>query len=100
MIVVPSSPPQNVSIYALNSTSIFVSWRPPIVTDQNGQIIFYNISVVDLKDNNSTSVLESSDTNITITGMYSVHLWHKIVSSWDRIQRIVLMACLLAVFLF
>jgi len=45
-----------------------VSWIPPIVTDQNGEILSYNISVVDVQDNNSTSVLVVHYTNTTITG--------------------------------
>ena len=77
LIIVPSAPPQNVSVFAVNSTSIFVSWRPPIVTDQNGLIISYNISVVDLQDDNSTSVLVMGYTNTTITGTVPdiVHSW-------------------------
>ena len=70
---VPSSPPQNVSVSAINSTSIIVSWRPPIVTDQNGQIISYNVSVVDLKDNNSASVSVLEGTIATITGILTFY---------------------------
>ena len=96
MIIVPSTPPLNVSVIAINSTSIFVSWKPPIVTDQNGVIVSYNISVVDLQDNNITSDLVMDSTNTTITGKVLVgtfigHYWcslHTLNSNVPQIDRV------------
>jgi len=52
----------------INSTAVLVSWRPPIVTGQNGMIIFYGVMVVDLHENNMTRFTVMDKTNVTIDG--------------------------------
>ena len=82
LIIVPSTPPQNVTVIAINSTSIFVSWKPPIATDQNGVITSYNVSVIDLPDNNITSVIVMGYINTSITGKVLV-----VIYSYDQLSK-------------
>ena len=48
----PSSPPQNVTSFAVNSTSIFVFWDPPPFDDQNGVITGYRVNISNLNQIN------------------------------------------------
>ena len=49
----PISPPTNIEVHPFNTTSAFLSWRPPLVEDRNGIIREYDIEVVEL---NTTTV--------------------------------------------
>ena len=40
----PSGPPQNLTGEFINSTSLRITWDPPLFNDQNGDIRGYNIS--------------------------------------------------------
>ena len=44
-VLEPSLPPQNVTVIAVNATSILMTWRPPIKEGQNGFIQAYSINV-------------------------------------------------------
>ena len=43
----PSSPPRNVSLNFANSTSITLSWLPPVQSEQNGVIQHYLIQATE-----------------------------------------------------
>ena len=43
----PASPPTNITGRATDSTTIVLTWRPPLPGDQNGIIRSYNISVIE-----------------------------------------------------
>lgn len=43
MISEPSGPPQNVQAWTLSSTSIQVTWGPPLLEEQNGVILRYDV---------------------------------------------------------
>lgn len=60
----PSQPPNNVSVDAMNATSAVVSWAPPFQQYQNGIIQSYTVRVVGVHTDedftlstNSTEVL-------------------------------------------
>ena len=40
----PSGPPQNLTGEFINSTSLLITWDPPLPNDQNGVIRGYNVS--------------------------------------------------------
>ena len=68
MITAPLTPPQDVDVIVINSTAVLVSWKPPIVTDQNGMITSYIVSALDLQENNITNVTIFDDTTTIING--------------------------------
>lgn len=43
LISEPSGPPQNVQAWTLSSTSIQVTWGPPLLEEQNGVILRYDV---------------------------------------------------------
>lgn len=44
---IPSSPPLSLSVKALNFTSALFQWAPPPEENQNGQILGYNLEIVE-----------------------------------------------------
>ena len=45
LIVVPSGSPVNVTVRAVSSTSLLVSWQPPEQLEQNGIITGFKVQV-------------------------------------------------------
>ena len=64
--VEPSAPPKNITTMVINSTSISVSWRSPPISDQNGNIIGYQLMIIDQSHNNFLA----SVVNVTNTISY------------------------------
>ena len=60
--IVPSSPPQNVSVSFISSSSIFVQWNPPPKDKQNGVIKYYSVLIEELFSNTTF--------NYNTTGLY------------------------------
>ena len=60
----PSTPPQDVTTTVINSTSISVSWNPPPLPDQNGDIIGYQLIITNQNKNNFSGYVVNI-TNVT-----------------------------------
>ena len=60
----PSAPPQDVTTIVINSTSISVSWNPPPLPDQNGDIIGYQLMITKQNKSNSSGYVVNI-TNVT-----------------------------------
>ena len=67
----PSGPPQSLSVVVLNSTSVNISWEDILLSEQNGIIIFYNITVIEL---NTSSIFGMW--TINETDFYSGYTLH------------------------
>ena len=65
--VVPVKPPEEIGATSLSSTTIMLSWSPPLPEYQNGIIILYRINLT--TPQNVTQHYTTADTNITITGL-------------------------------
>ncbi|XP_014235296.1 roundabout homolog 1-like [Trichogramma pretiosum] len=63
---VPSSPPQNVHVGLINSTSAFVRWSAPPKNSHNGQLIGYKIQI---KGNSSSKILGQMTLNASTTSV-------------------------------
>ena len=60
----PSAPPQNINTMVINSTAILVSWYPPPILDQNGDIIGYQLTITNQNRTNSSAIVVNV-TNVT-----------------------------------
>ena len=66
-IVVPSAPPDEISIDAIYFDSIYLSWRAPLREYHNGELIGYNVTFT---ATNSEEVLDLfSVSNGTVIGL-------------------------------
>ncbi|XP_023247283.1 roundabout homolog 1-like, partial [Copidosoma floridanum] len=63
---IPSSPPQDVHVGMINSTSAFVRWSPPPKNNHNGQLVGYKIQI---KSNNSNKILGQMSLNTSTTSV-------------------------------
>ena len=66
--VAPSSPPRNVVVQAISSTSIQVSWLPPSDDNKNGVITGYQLWVNSSSDPTIHSLKEVQEMTAIITG--------------------------------
>lgn len=72
----PSGPPQNFTGEVVNSTAISLSWEPPALSEQNGVINFYNISITDAITATQASFEVSSEhTQKIITSLHPYYLY-------------------------
>jgi len=64
----PSLPPQNATLHAVNATSIFMTWRPPLKEGQNGFINSYSINVTGIHTSEEFTIFVNS-TEVTIRNL-------------------------------
>ena len=71
IFVVPSTPPVNLTVFALNSTAIQAEWNAPELIDQNGVLtnyqVRYNGSVLDTTER--TLNLNIDMMSVILTGL-------------------------------
>ena len=70
----PEAPPRNVTITVLSSTSVQLSWEPPIPTAHNGILRTYRILIVNNNNNNNNNdnsaiLVDSSVTTHNISNL-------------------------------
>ena len=61
----PSAPPQSITTMVINSTAISVSWYPPPILDQNGDIISYQLIITTNQNRDISPAVVVSVTNVT-----------------------------------
>ena len=66
MNLVPTAPPRNFINTTFLSLSVTLDWDPPVRVDQNGEIIGYNLTCIQLQVSGLTSTQSSSETMFTI----------------------------------
>ena len=68
-VVVPSAPPTVDSYYAVDATTLYLSWTAPPLDQQNGIIRHYNILLTEL-ETGSAFIYTSTNINHTITSLH------------------------------
>lgn len=66
-VVLAPNPPVNVSATTLSSTTVQVSWDPPVVT--NGMIRYYTVTYGRNDSSDRTMEPNSTNTSIVVTGL-------------------------------
>lgn len=65
---------------ALSSSSIFLSWNPPLLGERNGIIVEYRINITEL-DTGNVLTLVSYSTFITVQFLHPYYTYASIVSA-------------------
>ena len=78
--VAPDAPPQSVSGYAINATSIFLGWEPPPNDTHNGIIRSYQINCTEI-DSGSLLDVSSIETEVIITELHPAYMYSCRVSA-------------------
>lgn len=68
LAIAPSSSPVNINARSEISNGVILEWSPPPLTERNGIIVGYNITIEDTTSNIMT-ILHSSALNVTITSL-------------------------------
>ena len=75
MQIAPSSSPQHPRAIALNHTSIYITWNPPLLHDHNGIIREYRVNITEAGTNNLTEYV-INQTKLIVTGLKPFHFYH------------------------
>lgn len=74
--LVPSGLPTNIHTTVLSSYNVSLQWSPPLLEEQNGVIIGYNISIKDSESIFSVYLLSSTTSVIvSILEPYTTYQW-------------------------
>ena len=68
---VPISPPQDVIVKVLSTTSLTISWAPPSIEDSRGYILGYHI-LIQVPANGLDIMITTADTTYTRTGTFAM----------------------------
>ena len=79
-VTAPSSPPEDIYGEALNSTSIFIMWDPPVRQYRNGIITGYFVNITTLSTREVFQVF-TLDSNYTITLLNPFTMYNLIVAA-------------------
>lgn len=77
----PSGPPEDVSLTIVSSTSIRVSWSPPLTDDHNGIIRLYNINITEV-DTGDVFMETSVSTFLVLSNLHPFYTYECIVSAF------------------
>ena len=79
----PSSPPLNSSGEVLSPSTLFISWQPPALEEQNGIITSYSVLLTEVPTNTTTTYQrDSSHTEILITDLHPHYEYSCSVAAW------------------
>ncbi len=78
--IVPSSPPQNFSGYAISSSVVMLVWSPPPPIEINGVITHYTVNVVERHTGRQWTFVVIDNT-LHVGGLHPHHYYDCIVSA-------------------
>ena len=65
--LVPDGPPRNMTVVSNSSTTVYLTWMPPLESSQNGVITEYRINYS--RKGDSESELRTNQTHYLLTGL-------------------------------
>ena len=72
---VPSSPPQNYTIEALDSRTILLEWNPPDIEEQNGIVRQYLARITETETETEFQVVTNETSSLNITGLHPYYTY-------------------------
>lgn len=70
LLLVPTGPPQNLSVNVLSSSSLYILWDHILQTEQNGMILSYTVTVFEENTNTTFGQWSISDLHITVNNLH------------------------------
>ena len=77
----PSAPPQNLSGFAVDHTTISLRWNPPPVHLQNGNITHYEINITE-QETGLVFGYSTTDTSIDISSLHPDYTYDCVVAAF------------------
>ena len=79
-VIVPTGKPQNVTVTAINATSLQFQWSPIPLNMRNGLIISYSINVTEV-ESGSTFFIQNIVNDVTVlTGLHPYYNYRVLVA--------------------
>ena len=79
--VVPSGTPRNIEALAVDSRSLRLSWEPPLVAQQNGEIRTYFINISVAETDMLWHLASVSDTTLTVEDLHPHYVYSLVISA-------------------
>ena len=68
--VAPTAPPTNIEAHQLNSTSVFLLWRPPLAEYRNGVIQSYYVKFIEVNSTEADFQYTTQDQHLLIDNLH------------------------------
>ena len=82
----PSAHPQNVRAVASDSSTLHLTWIPPPLEEQNGNIVQYGINITNLQSGKVAQFLTSdSSATYTVSGLHPYYLYNYTVTAFTSV---------------
>ena len=80
IVIAPSGSPLDVTVTAVNSTALQLSWNPPLASQQNGVIRSYDIQIVEI-ETLLQSLFTSNSTSFIVPQLHPYYSYDVAVSA-------------------
>ena len=80
--LVPTAPPENLTVVVLDSRSLRLSWTPLPADHQNGEVLGYSITLVAV-ETGTASQHNSSSTSLTISELHPYYTYQCRVAAFN-----------------
>ena len=85
IIIVPTSSPKDLSVIVLNSVDVQISWNPPSLSEQNGIISSYFLSVTDSETEVAFTPLITNMMSTTFGGLVPYTTYYCTVAAYTSV---------------
>lgn len=79
--IVPSGPPQNVTVINLSSRNFTLVWSPPLTEHQNGIIRYYLVDIASEDEEGGDFQMNSTGISLIIDGLHPFYTYSFSVSA-------------------
>ena len=73
--IVPTGPPLNISVIPLNSTSLYVTWKPPQGELQNGIITSYSVQLFEVETSTTQIINYVTGLSVVVNNLRSNYMY-------------------------
>ena len=80
LYIVPVAPPQDLQGSPIDSRTLLLTWKPPLVEHRNGLIRRYRITVIE-SENRTVQHFVSNDTTFEVTNLHPFYIYTSSVAA-------------------
>ena len=86
LYIVPSDHPRNINAMALNSKTLFLTWGPPKLEEQNSNIVKYGLNLTELETGKFMQFFtQDSTTSVTIEDLHPHYNYNFSVTAFTSV---------------
>ena len=86
-LLVPSGAPENIISTSLSSTSVQLSWNPPLDDQQNGIITEYYVNVTELETGMTSQLIVSGGNQLLIDTLHPYYVYNFFISAATNVGQ-------------